>query len=194
MKKPFYPNVIILIFIILMGTGNVGIAQIHERKTTPPVFKQSIGIQFNPYLDQSFFNGDIKKYVFAIRYSWESKSGISFGPEFSGDYGHSDAFKWHVLKAGVFFRYTFLRSKKVSPFVEASGYYQWYVMTVTDPTKVYGNKDQVKGQKFGYYIAPGISIPLYKKKLMLDFFIKFSTDKFLNGRNFIPSIRIVWRF
>jgi hypothetical protein len=132
--------------------------------------------------------------VFALRYSLTSYKGFSFGPEFSGYFGHSLSAKWQNYNFGVFFRYTFLQQKKVSPFVEVSGYYQTNKMMSTDPRFDFDGRNTITKQKFSYYIAPGISIPLYKKKLMLDFFIKCSTDKFLNGRNFIPSIRIVWRF
>lgn len=197
MKKGYnFFKFLIIIIVIMAGSSHRGFAQTMKQKKNAPVFTQSIGVQFNPYLGQSFFNGDIKKHVFAARYIFENKEGISFGPEFSGNYGHSDAFKWHTLNFGAFFRYTFLLKKKVSPFVEVSGYYQWNKMKTTDSIWP-GHSDsrqnnEIENQRFGYYVAPGFSVALYKKKLTLDFFIKCSTDTFLNGRNFVPSIRIVY--
>jgi hypothetical protein len=197
MKKSFTVTIYIFAVVLLVMSNQPCFAQSVRKQNATPVFTQSIGVQFNPYLDQSFINGDIKKYVFAARYIFENKEGISFGPEFSGNYGHNDALKWYTLNLGAFFRYTFLYKKKVRPFVEVSAYYQWNRMTVTDTTYDYvnnGQKNDIENHKFGYYVAPGISIPLYKRKLTLALFIKCSTDTFLNGRNFVPSIRIVYHF
>jgi hypothetical protein len=193
MKKPFYPNVIILIFVV-MSTGNVGIAQIHEQKTTSPVFKQSIGVQFNPYIDQSLFTGSVRQYAFALRYSLSSQKGISFGPEFSGYYGHSLTAKWQNYNFGLFLSYTFLQQKKVSPFIEVSGYYQNNKMISTDSRFDFNGSGKIVVKRLSYYAAPGISFFILKKKLSIDFFVKFSTDKFLNSRNFIPSFRLVYHF
>jgi len=197
MKKSFTVTTYIFAVVLLAMSSQPCFAQNEKKQNATLVFTHSIGVQFNPYFDQSFFNGDIKKYVFAARYIFENKEGISFGPEFSGNYGHNEAFKWHTLNFGAFFRYTFLHKKKVRPFVEVSAYYQWNQMTVTDTTYDYvnnGQKNGIENNKFGYYVAPGISISLYKRKLTLDFFIKCSTDTFLNGRNFLPSIRIIYHF
>lgn len=200
MKKSYtFLKILIIIIVIMAESSHRGFAQTMKQKKNAPVFRQSIGVQFNPYLDQSFFNGDIKQYVFAARYIFENKKGISFGPEFSGHYGHSNAFKWYTLNFGAFFRYTFLLKKKVSPFVEVSGYYQWGKIKTTDSSWWLLHNDsrqnnENENQRFGYYVAPGFSVALYKEKLTLDFFIKCSTDTFLNGRNFVPSIRIVYHF
>lgn len=193
MKKSYNFLIILIITVIMAGSSHRGFAQTLKQKNNTPVFRQSIGVQFNPYLDQSFFWGGIKRYAFAARYIFENKRGISFGPEFSGDYGHDNTIaKWHTLSVGAFFRYTFLLKKKVSPFVEVSGYYQWGKLKINDSDWYEHNKS--KNQRFSYYVAPGFSTALYKKKLTLDFFIKFSTYKFLNGRNFVPSFRIVYHF
>ncbi len=194
MKNSFIIKFYIFAVILLAVNSQPCFAQNVNKQNATPFFTHSIGVQFNPYLDQSFFNGDIKKYVFAGRYIFENKEGISFGPEFSGNYGHNDALRWHTINLGAFFRYTFLHKKKVRPFVEASAYYQWNQMKVIDNTYDNGRENEIKNHKFGYYVAPGISFPLYKRKLTLDFFVKCSTDTFLNGRNFIPSIRIVYHF
>ncbi len=194
MKKHFYPF-ILLVIAALTSAGNAGFAQTMHQTTTRPLFTHSIGAQFNPYLGQSLFTGGSERnYVFALRYGYESRKGISFGPEFSGHFGHSLSAKWQNYNFGMFIRYTFLRQKKVSPFVELSGYYQTSTMTSTDPRFDFDGQKTIKHQRFSYYVAPGISFYIYKKKLSLDLFVKFSSDKFLNGQYVIPSFRLVYHF
>ncbi len=195
MKK--FSIIIIFIFSVLTTNGQIATIQKAEKQSKKDIFNHSVGVQYNPYFDQSFFNGDIKKYVFAVRYIWSNKKGVSFGPELSGNYGHNNAFIWHTINFGAFFRYAFRVKRKISPFLEASAYNQWNKMTVKDSTFINTDNDLnsgIKNNKISYYVAFGISTPLYRRKLTLDFFIKYSTDMFLNGRNFVPSIRIVYHF
>ncbi len=196
MLKPYFrfakPAVFIVMFLFILPF--VGLAQEHQNQKNKPHFQHFIGIQFNPYLNPSFFNGDIKQYPFALRYGWMAPLGISFGPEFSGFYGNSNSANWHVLNFGMFFRYALLKQKNISPFVEASGFYHAGKLTITDSKQSEENGQTTIHSGFSYYFAPGISINLYRKKLLLDVMVKFSTDRFLNGEYFIPSIRIVYRF
>ncbi len=196
MLKPYlrFSKAAVFIVMFLFVLPFSGFAQEHQIQKAKPHFQHFIGIQLNPYLNQSFFNGDIKQYPFALRYGWMAPSGISFGPEFSGHFGHSSSANWHVLNFGMFFRYTFLKQKNVSPFVEAGGFYRTGKLTITDSRQPEENGQSTIHNGFSYYVAPGISINLYRKKLLLDVMVKFSTDRFLNGEYFIPSIRIVYRF
>jgi len=189
-----FSKVPVFMALLLFGLPFSGFPQEHQVQKVKPVFQHFIGVQFNPYLNQSFFNGDIKQYPFALRYGWMAPSGISFGPEFSGHFGHSSSANWHVLNFGMFFRYTFLKQKNVSPFVEAGGFYRTGKLKITDSRQDENNGRTFIHNGFSYYVAPGISINLYRKKLLLDIMVKFSTDRFLNGEKFIPSLRIVYRF
>lgn len=196
MLKPYFrflkPAVFIVVFLFIPPL--VGLAQEHQNQKNKPNFQHFMGIQFNPYLNSSFFSGDIKQYPFALRYGWMAPLGISFGPEFSGFFGNSSSANWHVLNFGMFFRYTFLKQKNVSPFAEASGFYRTGKLTITNGMQPEENGQTTIHNGFSYYFAPGISINLYRKKLLLDVMVKLSADRFLNGEYFIPSIRIVYRF
>jgi hypothetical protein len=165
------------------------------RKDSIPHFSHAISLQLNPYFNSNSFTGqDIHQFVFAARYGFVYEFGLSFGPEFSGFYFKHPASKSYTLNYGVFCRYTFLSKRIISPFAELSGYYQTSKMTITDEQLVIDGKRDFYNQQFSYYIAPGIAINFVKNILSIDLMFKFTTDKFINGKQYAPTFRFRYNF
>ena len=132
----------------------------------------SIGLQLNPYLDKSLFNGDAIKPVYALRYSFSIKDHITLGPELSGSFIRGPiagpVYKSSNYNLGGFFRYSFLPESRVKPFLEISTYYTYsgYKQLGLEGTEVRGNNSYLSG-----YLAPGISLFSKSKKISLDLFL-----------------------
>ncbi len=190
MKNP--PKILLVIILITIST--FCFSQKEKQDNFLPNFKHNIGIQFNPFLDGDLFRNYTQQYVIAIRYGLKHPSGFSFGPELSGSYVHHPVSNSYSINYGIFCRYTFLRRKKVSPFIEASGYFQTNRTKITDETHIIDGQNIFKNHKLSYYMSPGVTIYILKNIVSFDFLLKFSTDKFVNGKNFVPSFRINYHF
>lgn len=168
-----------------------------SNKSNFPSYKNTIGIQFNPYLDNDFFTGDGTKYVYALRYAYNFKNGISAGPEISGFYeSHSTSnfkFNYHVMQYGVFGRYCFYRKFWIQPFAELNGYYMIKNYDVKKNTTGLEAKSWDKNL-FTFYGAPGVSVKIPKTHLSLDMMYKFSPEKFVNDEKNAFTFRINYSF
>ena len=123
-----------------------------------------IGLQVNPYLSSDLFSGqNIQQYVFAIRYGISFKSGLTIGPELSGNYSKHSDFVSHTINYGLFCRYTFLQNKVISPFMELSGYYQTNKLNITNEHIIIDDQNRFIDNRFTFYGAPGVSVGLIKK-------------------------------
>jgi hypothetical protein len=155
----------------------------------------SIGLQLNPYLDKSLFNGSALKPVFAIRYSFSIKDHITLGPELSGSFMRvptvGPAYKSSNFNLGGFFRYSFFPESRVNPFIELSSYYTLYNSKYlgTEGTEITGSDNYLSG-----YLAPGISLFSKSRKFSVDLFYKFSNKDFVNGNQSVLSYRLNFRF
>lgn len=149
--------------------------------------RHSIGLQINQYL------GDIKNYkplVFAGRYSFGILKWLSVGAEVSGFRENktlSDGSRKNSLDAryGLFCRVKYPDLKYFHPFVEVSVYYGHYTETLTG-TNGYAKKSDY----FSGYAAPGISINLFRKRISLDFFYKFSPRKIIDNKWHVVTWRL----
>jgi hypothetical protein len=159
--------------------------------------KNSIGVQLNPYVDEFLFTNTFFKPVYAFRYSFGINDHLSFGPELSGFQfkARSNDYSVNNLNIGGFFRYSFLPSSRINPFIELSPYYTFQSWK-NAPTDVFGGSFEPNGSK-GYlsgYVAPGISFYSKSKKISLDLFYKFSNKCFVNGNNSVFSYRLNYNF
>lgn len=156
---------------------------------------QSIGLQLNPYLDESLFNGNAIKPVYALRYTFSIKDHITLGPELSGSFirvpSVGPAFKSSNIKLGGFLRYSFLPESRIKPFFELSTYYTFhhYKNHVTGGIETSGSDSYLSG-----YLAPGISLFSKSRKFSIDLFYKFSNKDFVNGKQSVLSYRFNFRF
>jgi hypothetical protein len=157
----------------------------------------SIGIQFNPYLNSQFFDGISRKYVFAVRYGFNIKDHLSFGPEFSGFYMHHSITKFTDFNFGGFVRYTFLPAYRIKPFLELSPYYCRYNYQV-EPSPNWEGFDG-KSSYFSGYLSPGLSLCTKNRKFSLDLMYKFSITNnpeapFANSKKSVFSYRFNFNF
>ena len=161
----------------------------------------SIGLQLNPYLDESLFNGNAFKPVYALRYTFSIKDHITLGPELSGSNFRrptvGPAFKSSEINLGGFFRYSFFPESRVKPFFELSSYYTFYSYKsrLRDYSVAhYGIDPSSSGSYLSGYLAPGISLFSKSRKFSLDLFYKFSNKDFVNRKQSVLSYRINFRF
>jgi hypothetical protein len=158
----------------------------------------SIGFQLNPYIDADLFNGFAVKYVYAGRYSFSINDHITLGPELSGFHATvlplKPDYKYSILNAGVFFRYTLLPESRIRPFFELSPYYS-FLSYKNGPENSYpGLPTNGKDSYFSGYLAPGISLYNKSRKISLDLFCKVSNKMLVNSDKIALSYRLNFRF
>ena len=155
----------------------------------------SIGIQLNPYLNKSLFDGNAIMPVYALRYTFSIKDHITLGPELSGYFKRvpsvGPAYKSSRINLGGFFRYSFLPESRVKPFFELSTYYNFYnyKLLETGGTETSGSDSYLSG-----YLAPGISLFSKSRKFSVDLFYKFSNKDFINDKQSVLSYRLNYNF
>jgi hypothetical protein len=155
----------------------------------------SIGLQLNPYLDKSLFNGNAIKPVYALRYTFSIKDHITLGPELSGSFMRlptaGPVYKSSNINLGGFFRYSFLEESRIKPFFELSSYYTFlnYKQHGLGTTWTNGSDSYLSG-----YLAPGISLFSKSRNFSFDLFYKFSNKDFVNGKQSVLSYRLNFRF
>ena len=158
-----------------------------QKKFQEIFHRHSIGFQINPYL------GDIKYYkplVFAGRYTYGIFNYLSVGAEFSGFYDNGKL-NTKVSKTTLDVRYGLLCRVKYPylkyfhPFIEVSAYYG-HVKEETKGT----NAGIKKSDYFSGYAAPGISVNMFRKRISLDFFYKFSPRKIIDNKYYVMTWRM----
>ena len=155
----------------------------------------SIGLQLNPLIDESLFNGNAIKPVYALRYTFTIKDHISLGPELSGSFMRlptvGPAYRSSNINLGGFARYSFLPESRVRPFFELSSYYTFYNYKNlgTGGIETHGSDSYLSG-----YLAPGISLFSKSRKFSVDLFYKFSNKDFVNGKKYVLSYRFNFNF
>ena len=149
--------------------------------------RHSIGFQINSYL------GDIKSYkptVFAARYTYGIFDYLLVGAEFSGFYDNGKlntkvSRTTTDVRYGVLCRVKYPYLKYFHPFFEVSAYYG-HVKEVTK-----GENGVVKkSDYFSGYAAPGISVNMFRKRISLDFFYKFSPRKIIDNKYYVMTWRL----
>jgi hypothetical protein len=177
---------------IILSIIVVGFSLISSGQTG---MNHSIGLQLNPYLDESLFNGNAIKPVYALRYTFSVRDHITLGPELSGNFMRGPiagpVYKSSNFNLGGFFRYSFLPESRVKPFFELSAYYTFYSYKYlgTGGTETSGSDSYFSG-----YLAPGISLFSKSRKFSVDLFYKFSNKDFVNGKQSVLSYRFNFRF
>jgi len=184
------------ITLLILTLGSTVQAQEKTKDHTLFGMKQSIGAQLNPMINfDDLLNENRERYVFAIRYGLTHKSGFSFGPEFSGNWGKNSIYKSRGFNYGLFLRYAIFHTKKVSPFIEASSFYAHYNHTKTSNDEYHSEyPDVIKDSEISYYLAIGASISLVKNKLSLDLMLKYNDEYIYYKQPIMPSFRVQFHF
>ena len=151
-----------------------------------------IGIQFNPYLDEEFFHGLVMNTVYAIRYGYKIAETITIGAEFTGYFPYffslSNPVNYYNYNFGIFTRYSLWNKKRIQGFLELSTYYSYRFQEASQYTS------EIKENKFGIYLAPGISFFSKNKKFSVDLYYKFSNLSFVNGKKSVLSYKVNYNF
>lgn len=193
---------IIIINIILMLISFPLDAQANSNGDAT-IFKHSISFQFNRAYDdlEHLIWHDVNPIsrVFAFRYGYRLYPNIIIGPEISGfDFRRKESdtvmsFVYNRINIGGFSRYTINKFKVIKPFTEISLYYNrswnyvWFAWV--DDGVAYSVFN-----RFGVYIAPGITFNLAKGKIGIDLMYKFSNLAFANFKKSVFSWRITYNF
>lgn len=98
-------------------------------------FRNQVGIQFNPYINERFFDFRTMNTISALRYGYRITKNISTGMEFSFNFpiniSSGQSFHYFSYRVGPFSRYSILSDKRFQVFAEASPYYQHSIVKAT---------------------------------------------------------------
>ncbi len=180
-----------LFTLILLLIPKVLLSQDSDNKGSSVYKKNQIGIQFNPYINQQFFDFKNMNTVSALRYGYRFTKNITTGIEFSCNFpiniGSGQRFNYFNYRIGLFSRYSILAEKRFQIFAEGSPYYfHSYTEYITSP--------DYKFNKFGFYVAPGISLYSRRKKISFDLYYKLSNLPFVNGNKSVISYKVNYNF
>lgn len=153
----------LILSLALFSVSTIVLAQGIE-KTIPPVYRNQIGVQLNPYLNQ---NESLDGLVYGLRYGYKLSKPITIGAEVSGLF---PAFNYYIkhynYKVGLFARYTLLTEKRVQPFFEAAPF---FAHTYIPSTGNFGGRTM---NQFGLYVAPGLTLFTKSRKFSMDVYYK----------------------
>jgi hypothetical protein len=168
-----------------------------QEQGKPSFFRNQIGIQFNPYINEQFFDFRIMNTVSALRYGYRITKNITTGMEFSCNFPINIAsvhnfqiYNYFSYKIGFFTRYSILSDRRFQIFAEASPYLSHYSREWTSSS----DHSAFRVNKLGYYVSPGVTLYSKSKKISLDLFYKFSNHKFINGNKSVLSYKINYNF
>lgn len=190
MKKAFLTSAVIL---------NLFFSSAFSQEQEKPSFRRNqIGIQLNPIFDEQFFTFiGYMRTVAALRYgnriTRNVTAGMEFGCSFPIDINSGRNFSYYnyfSYRAGLYTRYSILAERRFQIFAEASPHFSHYrsEMTSTFDPSAY------RISKFGYYVAPGVSLYSKSRRISFDIYYKFSNLMFMNGNKSVVSYKINYNF
>ncbi len=162
--------------------------------------RNQIGILFNPFINEGFFRPrglGVINIVSSVRYGYRITKNITTGIEISCDFpirtnsGQDFRyFNYFGYKTGMYSRYLFPAHSRFQIYAEASPYfYHYWRETISTSSMTPYRKD-----KFGYYVAPGLTFYTKSKKVSFDLYYKFSNIMFLNGKRSVLSYKVNFIF
>lgn len=152
-------------FILLLALFSVSTIVLSQgiEKTIPPVYRNQVGVQLNPYLN----HGSLDGLVYGLRYGYKLSKPITIGAEVSGIF---PAFNYYIkhynYKVGLFARYTILTEKRIQPFIEAA---HFFAHTYIPQAGTYPERTM---NQFGLYVAPGLTLYTRNRKYSMDLYYK----------------------
>jgi hypothetical protein len=159
--------------------------------------KNQIGIQLNPFINEQFFDFRYMNTVAAVRYGYRFTKNITTGMEFACsfpiDINSGQSFKYFdyfSYRIGFYTRYSILSERRIQLFAEASPFFSHYRRDFTSSS----DSSPYTINKFGYYVAPGITLYSKSKRISFDLFYKFSNLTFANGNKSVLSYKINFNF
>ncbi|MBN2683116.1 MAG: hypothetical protein JXR58_11450 [Bacteroidales bacterium] len=151
------------------------------------------GFQYNIFIDEMLIEGFLKRDIYAVRYGYRFHKNFVVGGEYSGYVAKGEMIDGSANIFGAFIRYDFICSKGFVPFIEAQGFYSNSKWSHTFNGKIY----EYGASGFSSYAAPGFSLFLWKNRLSLDLYYKFTPSKdfrFVNGKHSVFSYKLNFYF
>lgn len=171
-----------------------------QEKVNPSFFRNQIGIQLNPYINERLLStGGLSMIdvVSSLRYGYRITKNVTTGMEFSYYFPininsgqNFRYFNYFGYKIGLYARYSILTEKRFQVFAEASPYFShsWRELTSSSDQTPY------RDNKFGYYVAPGVTLYSKRKRISFDLYYKFSNLAFTNSNNSVLSYKVNFNF
>lgn len=187
--------------ILILSTGIfflfviTAFSQEHE----PPSFlRNQVGIQVNPFIDQQFFDfSGYMRTVAALRYGYRITKNVTAGMELGCNFPisinpgqNSQYFDYFSYRISLYTRYSIFSEKRFQMFAEASPYFSHSRMEWTSTN----DHSPYIIQKFGYYLAPGITLCSKSRRISFDLYYKFSNLMFMNGNKSVFSYKVNYNF
>lgn len=170
-------------------------SSVFSQQKKPSFPKNQIGIQLNPYLDKNLFNG-LMHPIIGIRFGRKFVEPMMVGVEASGNlsyfFHHDDHIPAYSICAGLFTRYSIPSEKRIQVFMEASPYLSHTF--IKQYKSSYYDYPELVINKFGIYIAPGISLYSKSKKISFDVYYKFSNLRNFDGHKSVVSYKLNFNF
>jgi hypothetical protein len=190
---------VILITIILLIIPTILVSQVSQ--DTKRIYKKNqIGIQLNPFINERLLStGGLSRIdvVSSLRYGNRITKNVTTGIEFSCSFPVSTSagqnfsiYNYFGYRIGLFTRYLYPAYSRFQIFAEASPFFSHYwkeLGSSSDPTPY-------RDHKFGYYVAPGLSLYSKNRKISFDLYYKFSNLMFSNGNKAIVSYKVNYNF
>jgi hypothetical protein len=157
---------LILMLAFISATITIS-AQTPEKTSSSTDSKNVIGIHIIPVLDPS---GLFSSISYGLRYGYKPSSSLTLGAELAGSFPALNPMPipYSDFMAGAFARYTFFPEKRINGFLEASPFFGHNYIRGTN----FYPGDRIIN-KFGLYVAPGISLYTKSRKLSMDLYYKF---------------------
>lgn len=185
---------------ILLSTGILFLFLINafsQEQEKPAFSRNQIGIQFNPYINEQFFDFTIINTVSALRYGYRVTKNFTTGMEFSCSFPINinsgptfRYFNYFAYEIDFYTRYSILSEKRFQIFAEASPYFSHYWRELTSLS----DQTPYRSDKFGYYVAPGATLYSKNKRISFDLYYKFSNLRFTNGNKSVISYKFNYNF
>jgi len=181
---------------ILLLVPMVLLSQDSEIKEITTFKKNQIGIQLNPFINDQFFDFQIMNTVSALRYGYRITKNLTTGFEFScsfpininsSQFSYFNSFEY---KTGLYTRYSILSERRFQIFAEASPFFSHYWKELTSSFDL----TPYRSHRFGYYVAPGLTLYSKSNRVSFDLYYKFSNFPFLNGNKSVLSYKVNFNF
>jgi hypothetical protein len=175
---------VFLFTLIILLIPKVILSQKSENEENPTYKKNQIGIQLNPYINERFLMaGGLRMIdvVSSLRYGYRITKNVTAGMEFSCGFPininarqNFKNFNYFGYKIGLYTRYSILSERRFQIFAEASPYFSHYWRELTSSSDQTPHTDN----KFGYYVAPGVTLFSKSKRISFDLYYKFSNLRY----------------
>lgn len=135
--------------------------------------------------------------ISAIRYGYRITKNVTTGMEFPCGFPFNKNsgqnfryFNYFDYKIGLYARYSILSERRFQIFAEASPHFTHYWRELTSSS----DQTPFRDNKFGYYVAPGVTLYSKSRRIRFDLYNKFSNLAFTNINNSVLSYKVNFNF